>query len=225
VLASLARDVRRLGLQRRAAHRLGNRWTRATTQRIVAAPSTWPAWEAAIDTLTPAAITDAAALVSAALPLRGAGEVVGIADSGLDMQSCFFGDSAWTQAHSGRLAPVTDLSVRGADLKARAPTADDRTHRKVIQYVTIADSTDNAFGHGTHTGGSLAGSALVADSEHAQFNGMASDAKVAFYDIGAASGEISIPNDLENDLFMWAYLAGANTCWCSSGSRVIHSVF
>ena len=84
----------------------------------------------------------------------------GIADSGIDLASCYFADPAYAAAHGGRAAPFFDLNA-AADSTPRAPTADDRTHRKVVQYVWLGDTTDDALGHGTHTAGSLAGRALA----------------------------------------------------------------
>lgn len=61
-----------------------------------------------------------------------------MADTGLDMNSCFFSDD------TGNVAVTTQTAA-----------AFDLTRRKVVQYVasTGGDSTDLARGHGTHVAG------------------------------------------------------------------------
>jgi hypothetical protein len=44
---------------------------------------------------------------------------------------------------------------------------------------------------------------------HALFDGIASQAKLAVFDIGDRDGQLFIPVDLERDLFAWSYAAGA----------------
>jgi hypothetical protein len=68
--------------------------------------------------------------------------------------------------------------------------------RKVIQYVPFADGVDEQGGHGTHVCGSILGnrdqkSNLSPDASEAlnsdpsgAMDGMAKDAKIAFFDIG-----------------------------------------
>ena len=48
-------------------------------------------------------------------------------------QSCYFYDSAYATAHSGRQAPFTDIRNLDVLPPARAPTLDDQTHRKIVQ--------------------------------------------------------------------------------------------
>jgi subtilisin family serine protease len=77
--------------------------------------------------------------------------------------------------------------------------------RKVIQYVAYADTIDEIDGHGTHVSGSVAGKSLGAFQE---MDGMASDAKIAFFDIGLTGRDyLKIP-ELEV-IFDSAYKAGA----------------
>lgn len=76
--------------------------------------------------------------------LNGAGQLVQIVDSGLDTGSPFFFDPA--------LPVVTPSNAAFVPITA---------HRKVASYWSYADGIDSAIGvgHGTHTAGSLAGSA------------------------------------------------------------------
>lgn len=68
--------------------------------------------------------------------LNGSGQIVQVADTGLDQRSCFFRDQ------TGNVPTTTYLAA-----------AFDLTRRKVVQYVVWADSTDVNGGHGTHVSG------------------------------------------------------------------------
>jgi subtilisin family serine protease len=74
--------------------------------------------------------------------LLGDNQVVGIADTGLDVNSCYFYDS------QGRVQPK-DISQPYYDNK----------YRKVIQYLYngCGDTSDEEGGHGTHVSGIVAG--------------------------------------------------------------------
>lgn len=74
--------------------------------------------------------------------LRGDGQIVTIADTGLDVNSCYFFDKA------GRVPPS----------QPNAPVFNSRL-RKVIGYIynSCGDQTDTSEGHGTHVSGTVAG--------------------------------------------------------------------
>merc|ERR1712000_512233 len=63
-------------------------------------------------------------------------------------------------------------------------------HRKLVTYVTYVDDSDvSTDGHGTHVCGSAAGNYVNEEGESdmptaSAYNGMAYDAKLAFFDIG-----------------------------------------
>jgi len=68
--------------------------------------------------------------------VNGTGQVIQIADTGLDMSHCLFRDS------TGNVRTTTyDVA------------AFDSSRRKVVQYVVWADSSDVPAGHGTHVNG------------------------------------------------------------------------
>ena len=118
--------------------------------------------------------------------LTGAGQVIGIADTGIDMNLCFFKDNA-------RATPINRVDVQ---------------HRKIISYRhrgTWGNTIDEE-GHGSHTTGSLVGNAV--SGNETEFNGMAPDAKLIFDDI-YANDNLSPPDDLEHDLFPEPYVQGA----------------
>lgn len=75
------------------------------------------------------------------LGLTGRGELIGVSDTGLDDEHCYFFDSARGRvARSAWDKPVTDMQ-----------------QRKVVQYVSFVDGGDFVEGHGTHVAGSIAG--------------------------------------------------------------------
>lgn len=108
-------------------------------------------------------------------------QIVGVADTGVDMQSCYFIDPN---------TPVPYNKVSSA-------------HRKVVTYITGQDMVDDSTnGHGTHVCGSLVGKCNKDWSDYKAFNGVAYNAKIAFYDIGlAGSYTLNPPSNLESGLF------------------------
>jgi subtilisin family serine protease len=155
--------------------------------------------------------------------LHGTGEIVGIADSGLDYNSCYFYDE--TQP-----VPFTE-TIRNPKKSS--------AHRKIHEIWALIDKVAANESHGTHVAGSILGKPMsglnsAEYNKFAEFNGMASDAKVLFTDIGCAdingctchgapcpcdltfSGKCSPdkrsvypPLDLNEDLFPYAYASGA----------------
>lgn len=101
--------------------------------------------------------------------LTGMGEVIGIADTGLDMMSCFFHDP-------NVKAPYDKI---------------DHSHRKVVYYETFADDNDQD-GHGTLVCGTAAGQDMTRTAETDAFNAAAFRAKISFFDIGTAIPIITI---------------------------------
>jgi subtilisin family serine protease len=141
--------------------------------------------------------------------ITGAGEIIGVADTGLDVNSCFFKDPERDPVSSSSWAiPTTDLK-----------------QRKVVQYIAYADESDVTSGHGTHVSGTLAGSSISADA--ADYNGVAYNSKIAFFDIGLSQNDyLQVPTDLEGVLLPPSYEIGSrihSVSWGSSDS--IYSVF
>jgi len=101
--------------------------------------------------------------------LTGKGQVVAIADTGLNDLSCFFLDDSGAYSTA-----VTDRTGKV-----------ESKRRKVVQYVSTStsDGLDDMGGHGTHVSGSAAGSC---PGSQGRMNGMAPDAKIAFFDVGTS---------------------------------------
>jgi hypothetical protein len=141
--------------------------------------------------------------------IYGSGQIVGVADSGLDDFSCYFWDNSGAYSN-----PAT---ARSSYL---TPSL-ERNRRKVVQYTAYADSMDTNGGHGTHVVGTIVGSAIFEDFEGG--NGLAPAAKVAFYDImDSNSPYLSIP-DTYTYLYPTLYNAGARVLSNSWGSYASES--
>jgi len=136
--------------------------------------------------------------------LYGQGQIVGVADSGLDDYSCFFWDnSGYYGSSSTTRSQYNSFSV-------------EEHRRKVVQYIAYGDGYDGEAGHGTHVVGTICGDSIFGGFSKA--NGVAPGAKVAFYDVmGGSSAYLSIP-DLYSYLFPSLYKAGARIMSNSWGS-------
>jgi hypothetical protein len=140
--------------------------------------------------------------------LNGTGVVVGISDTGIDEESCYFFDPL------AGLVPRSDIS---------SPKTYPH-QRKVIQYVNYSGSAgDYSGGHGSHVSGTVAGHSL--GSEGGAYNGMAAGAKLAFFDIGSVDSELFVPDDLAKWLFPSAYTAGARLYSNSWGGAFWYDAF
>eukprot|EP01041_Mallomonas_annulata_P005788 gene5788-11690_t len=122
--------------------------------------------------------------------LDGSGQVVGLCDTGVDVKSCFFAEK------SGRQVPLSP---------ATRPIVEN-TRRKIISYVTYADARDSFQGHGTHVAGTILGYPLTGSKAD---RGVASGAKLAFFDAGKGpTSTLNIPS-LYSVIFPIAYKANA----------------
>lgn len=127
--------------------------------------------------------------------LTGLGNVIGIADTGLDGSSCFFYDAE---------VPVPYDKV-------------DRQHRKIVMYKAFADNED-ADEHGTLVSGCAAGHCLNQKADAYQYNGVAYEAKIAFVDIGKSGSEfLTLPSNQYTGIYKPLYDAGARVMSMSWG--------
>lgn len=128
--------------------------------------------------------------------LNGTGVIIGVADTGIDEFSCFFHDSEHGKVPRSNVdSPIFDLK-----------------YRKVIQYISYSGSNgDYASGHGSHVSGTLAGHCTTSSDQMNTYKGMASAAKLAFFDIGVNDPAewLLVPEDLGAELYPAAYEAGA----------------
>lgn len=144
----------------------------------------------------------------------GQGEVVGVGDTGVDLDSCYFREQKKL------------IDSRDEEFQKRAATGSycDMNRRKVICYFTTskADFGDDASmqggGHGTHVTGTVGGlhEAAVNDTNniealvkhitkrHSEMNGIAPLAKLSVNDIGANSGKLYPPIDFATSSFLSA---------------------
>ncbi|MBN2493723.1 MAG: S8 family serine peptidase [Deltaproteobacteria bacterium] len=140
--------------------------------------------------------------------LTGTGQVVGVADSGLDADACQFRRGATRDA------------VTEAVFEPQPPLAAcSRPDNKVITYYVLdrADPYDHRSSgfHGTHTTGTLAGDdyahlATETDPGHDLNDGMAPGAQIVFQDVGDDDGSLAgLDSAPIFDLLKQAYDTGA----------------
>mmetsp|Transcript_16207 Transcript_16207/g.32441 ORF Transcript_16207/g.32441 Transcript_16207/m.32441 type:complete len:1193 (-) Transcript_16207:247-3825(-) len=153
--------------------------------------------------------TDASNTPIWAKGIDGTGQVVSVADSGLDYDSCFFRDD--TQAVS---------TCSGTGVKSGCFNYD---HRKVISYRTLdgAVYSDKNQGHGTGVAGCLVGSNLDSNA-----NGAAPGAKIVIDDIDVDNqGSFYLPPNIRLNLFPHSYYGGAriqSNSWSVHGENRYH---
>lgn len=139
--------------------------------------------------------------------LDGTGQIIGVADTGLDAQACFIQDTE-------QPFPYNTVNLK---------------HRKVVSYIAYADNLENwdasedskdPIGHGTHVSSTIVGNSLF--NGMSDYNGLAPKAKVAFFDIAKYDSQKNVvlfpPGDLNNELFTKLYKAGAKVQSMSWGS-------
>jgi hypothetical protein len=136
---------------------------------------------------------DASTSPFTAAGMKGEDQIVAIADSGLDMESCYFQDPNGPVPFSDIGSPITDTQKR-----------------KVVQYTytSSSDTSDETGGHGTHVSGIVAGNIDGADLfGDGQYDGVAPEAKIAFMDLGTPGTGMFLPEVTE--LYAPGYQAGA----------------
>ena len=102
--------------------------------------------------------------------IHGEGQLVGLSDTGLDYNSCFFYDA--------------DHSIR---FDRNLP---DNGHRKVALYEPYTNSQeDDVEAHGTHVAGTLIGETMDPSDHNSKYNGIAYKARLVLEDIGSGTGE------------------------------------
>ena len=95
--------------------------------------------------------------------LNGEGQIVGVLDSGLDVNHNFFYDSEHKFEYNKF----------------------DESQRKVVYYdTTYGDNGDHESGHGTHVSGTVVGKSWKNNSEASLYDGVAPEAKLYFVDLG-----------------------------------------
>jgi hypothetical protein len=125
--------------------------------------------------------------------LLGAGQIVGLTDSGIDDFNCVFHDDSKNYS--------TQFTARDGTLELG--------RRKLIQYIVGPGSTGyDSMGHGTHTAGTVAGNCL---NGRMDCNGMAPEAKITIYDfyneISESYGDVQVDVILDAQYQAGAYIS------------------
>jgi len=129
--------------------------------------------------------------------LTGAGQRVGISDTGIDVDMCYFYDS-----------------TQGLPTETVNPN-----QRKILAYHNWATADWDRCDHGTHTAGTIAGDNLATPGQPDSYDGVAYNAKLIEQDIGSACSLTGLPADF-NTLFQQAYNDGARIHSNSWGADV-----
>ncbi|CAM9140348.1 unnamed protein product, partial [Choristocarpus tenellus] len=134
--------------------------------------------------------------------IQGQTEIVAVADSGLDRNSCYFReDDGDNIACSTYTSPVCDI-----------------TKRKVVQYVGYVDCEDYQDGHGTHVSGTVAGAMSGTSSGEHLGDGVGFHSKIAIFDFGNSKGELTTPSNIKTQMLDPPYAIGARISTNSWGA-------
>ncbi len=146
--------------------------------------------------------------------LFGSGQIVGVADSGLDH------NEDWFAHHDNGSGVVTAITAAEATLPPLIGTLSP--DNKVVGYWVMpgAAAYDHGTNHGTHVVGSVAGDESTnvsspTSSGYDNDDGMAPNAQILFQDIGSASGLTGVGS---TPMWQQAYAAGVRIHSNSYGS-------
>lgn len=150
-------------------------------------------------------------MVNREFRLTGRGQIIGVADTGLNAQHCFFYDYS-------RSSDVTLFNTNSPPNKDNIII--DSTHRKIINYISLSNPIRRDInGHGTIVAGIIAGDPPNHLEFAREFQGIAPKAKLSIFDLSLGLSTL-LPDSLLTGFFDYAYLAGARIhCNAWSGIR------
>mmetsp|Transcript_12736 Transcript_12736/g.29300 ORF Transcript_12736/g.29300 Transcript_12736/m.29300 type:complete len:1267 (+) Transcript_12736:3-3803(+) len=127
--------------------------------------------------------------------ITGSNQIVGVSDSGLDMDNCLF--------YQSNGMPINTKNANSRKVMAYLSYSGSSCGLRSGQ--SCADLADDEGGHGTHVCGSVAGSPFggttAQNAAASEYSGIAKDSKLIFTDIGNADGSLRPPSDLYSGLY------------------------
>jgi len=147
--------------------------------------------------------------------ITGKGHVVGVGDTGIDIDHCMFKDSKVPQPKYTTYKERETIPLMNE--KTMSDTI-NHGHRKIVEYWAQADKVDLPGGHGSHVAGILAGSLEGSDNKNL-YTGILPDAKLAFIDLGLPDKTLKLPEDLAETYFPFMAKTGASIFSNSWGNR------
>ncbi|KXZ46202.1 hypothetical protein GPECTOR_46g271 [Gonium pectorale] len=130
--------------------------------------------------------------------LDGSGEVVGLGDTGIDLDSCYFAD------------PRVNATSYRTLLTGYPPRYRPTDHRKIAQYYMVPGAVlgddpvaEQSDGHGTHTSGTVAGAMLSGSDPYGPYStdaatGAAPRAKLSMVDVNIPPAPYSFDDSTFN---------------------------
>jgi len=149
------------------------------------------------------------------LNITGRGHIVGVGDTGIDINHCMFKDS---KTLAPKFSHYTEKQIKSRMPERSVADLIKTGHRKIAEYWALADGQDTPGGHGSHVVGVLAGSLEGSDNNNIH-TGILPDAKLAFVDIGMADKTLRLPEDLAESYFPFMKKLGADISSHSWGNR------
>ncbi|GLC56454.1 hypothetical protein PLESTB_001106400 [Pleodorina starrii] len=152
--------------------------------------------------------------------LQGQGEIVGVGDTGLDIDSCYFDDPRYSGGYAAALAD----EWAAPRLPQGLPYARIPAHRKVVQYTIMkaggyTGDAEDRNGHGTSVSGCVAGAVLTSDDPNGPTaidgaTGAAPRARLSLIDLS---------NDTSDNMVLPAELAAGYLAIHKAAGATIHS--
>lgn len=152
--------------------------------------------------------------------ITGAGEIIGVGDTGLDFDGCFFGETT-VPLETHDLTKSKVVGYFTVEFVSNGTTHRTDYKGMIINRLTL----DKINGHGTHVAGSVAGkishSNTTIVNKYQKYNGAAPDSRISVFDFEHPTiAGLQTPGDLYTGYYQVQYNGGAristNSWGCSN---------